>query len=90
MPTSQTAAVAAAQTRRVGTEAGVNRASGGEPARGNYGANRELASEEAVGRCVEDLEKLLTAAPAPPALMGLLSDVRIAVPLFRLHCFCKK
>lgn len=50
----------------------------------------DLASEEDIGRCVEDLEKLLTAAPAPPALMGLLSEVDVAVPLFRLHCFCKK
>lgn len=49
----------------------------------------EIASEEALGRCVEDLEKLLTAAPARPALLGLLSEMRILVPVFRLYCFCK-
>lgn len=48
-----------------------------------------LSEEEALGRCLEDLEKLLTAAPAPSALLGLLSSMGVAVPLFRLHCFCK-
>lgn len=50
----------------------------------------ELASEEAVGRCVEDLEKILTAAPPPGALLRLLSDIGVTVPLFRLYCFSKR
>lgn len=47
-----------------------------------------VSSEEMLGRCLEDLEKLLTAAPAPPALLSLLSEMGVSVPLFRLHCFC--
>lgn len=45
--------------------------------------------ESALGRCLEDLEKLLTAAPASAALLRLLSVMGVAVPLFKLHCFCK-
>lgn len=45
--------------------------------------------ENALGRCLEDLEKLLTAAPAPAPLLRLLSGMGVAVPLFKLHCFCK-
>lgn len=47
-----------------------------------------MSSEEALERCLENLEKLLTAAPAPAALLGLLSGMDVTVPLFRLHCFC--
>ncbi|CAM9321573.1 unnamed protein product [Ectocarpus fasciculatus] len=47
-----------------------------------------VSSEESLERCLEDLEKLLTAAPAPAALLGLLSGMGVTVPLFRLHCFC--
>ncbi|CAM9294735.1 unnamed protein product [Scytosiphon promiscuus] len=47
-----------------------------------------VSSEEMLGRCLEDLEKLLTAAPAPPALLRELSAMGVPVPLFRLHCFC--
>lgn len=53
------------------------------------GEGAAVASEEALGGCLEDLEKLLTAAPAPPALLRLLSSMGVTVPLFRLHCFCK-
>lgn len=49
----------------------------------------EAEKESALGRCLEDLEKLLTAAPAPAALLRLLSGMGVAVPLFKLHCFCK-
>lgn len=49
-----------------------------------------FTSEEALGRCLEDLEKILTAALAPPTLLRLLSDMGVTVPLFRMHCFCKR
>lgn len=48
----------------------------------------EIASEEQIGRCLEDLEKLLTAAPPPPALLQSLSAMGLTVALFRLHCCC--
>lgn len=59
---------------------------------GNGEAESSAAASEkesALSRCLEDLEKLLTAAPAPAALLRLLSDMGVAVPLFKLHCFCK-
>lgn len=55
---------------------------------GGIGRDDVVSSEERLDRCLEDLEKLLTAAPAPAALLGLLSRMGVAVPLFRLHCFC--
>lgn len=78
----------------VGGGAGAERTGGAEGAGGGEegvveGGGTAVASEEALGRCLEDLEKLLTAAPAPPALLRLLSGMGVTVPLFRLHCFCK-
>lgn len=64
---------------------GVSGVGGGWEAQGG-----DISSEEALGRGLEDLEKLLTAAPAPPPLLRLLSGLGVMVPLFRLHCFCKK
>ncbi|CAM9122010.1 unnamed protein product [Laminaria digitata] len=97
-----TAAAASAAAERgaaagaaVGGGAGAGRAGGeggvvGSGERGAVeGEGAAEASEEALGRCLEDLEKLLTAAPAPPALLRLLSGMGVTVPLFRLHCFCK-
>lgn len=61
---------------------------GGGGGGGGVGGDDIVSSEEALERCLEDLEKLLTAAPAPATLLGLLSGMGVAVPVFRLHCFC--
>ncbi|CAM9425820.1 unnamed protein product, partial [Choristocarpus tenellus] len=50
----------------------------------------EVVEEATLGRCLEDLEKLLTAAPPPPSMLGLFSRMRVTVPLFCLYCFCKR
>eukprot|EP00752_Nemacystus_decipiens_P002917 g2714.t1 len=61
---------------------------GGGGGGGGVGKDDIVSSEEALERCLEDLEKLLTAAPPPATLLGLLSGMGVAVPLYRLHCFC--
>ncbi|CAM9501497.1 unnamed protein product [Ectocarpus sp. 6 AP-2014] len=63
-------------------------AAGGKGGGGGVRGDDVVSSEEALERCLEDLEKLLTAAPAPASLLGLLSGMGVTVPLFRLHCFC--
>lgn len=89
MLTQSVVAVTAAVEKGGTLNEGEKGREGGGRSEGRGEAATEIASEEAVGRCVEDVEKLLFAAPAPPALMRLLSDMGVAVPLFRLHCFCK-
>lgn len=89
---AEEAAAAIAGRRGAGTAAvaaargGANR--GGSSVGSGIGRDEIVSSEERLDRCLEDLEKLLTAAPAPAALLGLLSQMGVAVPLFRLHCFC--
>ncbi len=84
---SAAAEVAAAAT--VGGEAqGQAGAGGGGDGGGGVGERNILSDEEKLERCLEDLEKLLTAAPAPAPLLALLSGMGVAEPLFRLHCFC--
>ncbi|CAN0240906.1 unnamed protein product [Pylaiella littoralis] len=88
---AEAAAVSVAGRGGDGTTPGA--AAGGEADGGGGGgggiAKDDIASsEERLDRCMEDLEKLLTAAPAPAALLGLLSRMGVTVPLFRLHCFC--
>lgn len=86
-PVSAAAEVAATAT--VGGEAQGHAGTGGDSdGGGGVGEGDIISDEEKLERCLEDLEKLLTAAPAPATLLALLSGMGVAEPLFRLHCFC--
>ncbi|CAM9364720.1 unnamed protein product [Ectocarpus sp. 4 AP-2014] len=93
-PVGTRGAAASATTGRASTAtvaAAAAAAAGGKGGGGGGGGVRGddvVSSEEALERCLEDLEKLLTAALAPAALLGLLSGMGVTVPLFRLHCLC--
>ena len=88
VPASAPPPVAPAAAASSGGAQGDATVPGGGGGGGGIGEDEIVSSEEALERCLEDLEKLLTAAPAPATLLGLLSGMGVAVPLFRLHCFC--
>ncbi|CAM9440147.1 unnamed protein product [Ectocarpus sp. 12 AP-2014] len=86
-----TRGAAASATTKSASATAANAAAATAGEKGDSGGVRGddvVSSEEVLERCLEDLEKLLTAAPAPAALLDLLSGMGVTVPLFRLHCFC--
>ncbi|CAN0475245.1 unnamed protein product, partial [Ectocarpus sp. 8 AP-2014] len=87
-PVGTRGAAASATMGSASAAAAAAAAAGGKGGGGGVRGDDVVSSEEALERCLEDLEKLLTAAPAPASLLGLLSGMGVTVPLFRLHCFC--